>query len=93
LKELVRRVGQRFMVGWEGHEPSSHLKHLIRDFGVGHVILFARNVDAPGQVAELIRELQSQGSWAEGGRTCSGRSGGRRADDPRPPGTPRAGDA
>ncbi len=59
MKELVRRVGQRFMVGWEGHEPSAHLKRLIRDFGVGHVILFARNVDGPEQVAELIRELQS----------------------------------
>jgi beta-N-acetylhexosaminidase len=47
------------MVGWEGCEPSSHLKRLIRDFGVGHVILFARNVDGPEQVAEVIRELHS----------------------------------
>jgi beta-N-acetylhexosaminidase len=30
----------------------------VRDLGVGHVILFARNVDRPEQVAELVRELQ-----------------------------------
>ncbi len=32
---------------------------LIRALGVGHVILFARNVAGPEQVAELVRELQS----------------------------------
>ncbi len=58
MKEVVRRVGQRFMVGFEGWAPSADVKHLIRDFGVGHVILFARNVDRPEQVAELVRELQ-----------------------------------
>jgi beta-N-acetylhexosaminidase len=31
----------------------------MRDFGVGHVILFARNVDGPEQVADLVRELQA----------------------------------
>src|SRR5262245_7904101 len=46
------------MVGFEGTAPSPDAKRLIRDFGVGHVILFARNVDRPEQVAELVRELQ-----------------------------------
>ena len=55
----MRQVGQRFMVGFEGLEPSLPLKKLIRDFGVGHVILFARNVDRPEQVAETVREAQS----------------------------------
>ncbi len=58
MKEVVRRVGQRFMVGFEGTGASTDVKHLVRDFGVGHVILFARNVDRPEQVAELVRELQ-----------------------------------
>jgi beta-N-acetylhexosaminidase len=58
VKELVRRVGQRVMVGFEGATPSPDVKRLVRDFGVGHVILFARNVDRPEQVAELVRELQ-----------------------------------
>ena len=58
MKHLVRRVGQRFMVGFQGHEASKDVKHLIREYGVGSVILFARNVDAPEQLAELVRELQ-----------------------------------
>jgi len=46
------------MVGFEGLEPSPDVKRLITDFGVGSVILFARNVDRPEQVADLVRELQ-----------------------------------
>ncbi len=59
MRDLVRRVGQRFMVGFEGHAASADVKALVRDFGAGHVVLFARNVEAPEQVAELVRELQS----------------------------------
>jgi beta-N-acetylhexosaminidase len=58
MRESVRRVGQRFMIGFDGLEASSDVKRLIRDFGVGHVILFARNVANPEQVAGLSRELQ-----------------------------------
>ena len=59
MKDIVRRVGQRFMVGFEGLAASADVKALIREFGVGHVVLFARNVAGPEQVAELVRELQS----------------------------------
>ncbi len=58
MREKLHRVGQRFMVGFDGFEPSQDLKRLLRDFGVGSVILFARNVDGPEQVADLVRELQ-----------------------------------
>jgi beta-N-acetylhexosaminidase len=58
MREKVRRVGERFMVGFDGHAASPDVKRMIRDFGVGHVVLFERNVDAPEQVAELVRELQ-----------------------------------
>jgi beta-N-acetylhexosaminidase len=58
MRESVRKVGQRFMVGFDGLEASPEIKELLRDYGVGHIILFARNVDAPEQVAELVRELQ-----------------------------------
>ena len=58
MRDSLRRVGQRFMVGFDGLEPSPDVKRLIADFGVGSVILFARNVDRPEQVADLVRELQ-----------------------------------
>ena len=59
MREAVRRVGERFMVGFDGHTASSDVKRMIREFAVGHVILFGRNVDGPEQVADLVRELQS----------------------------------
>src|SRR5262245_51658417 len=46
------------MVGFEGQAASADVKRLLRDFQVGHVILFTRNADRPEQVAELVRELQ-----------------------------------
>ena len=58
MRESVRKVGQRFMVGFDGHEASADVKRLIREYGVGHLIYFARNIASPEQVAELSRELQ-----------------------------------
>ncbi|HLA78095.1 MAG TPA: beta-N-acetylhexosaminidase [Vicinamibacteria bacterium] len=59
MRDRQRLIGQRFMVGFDGQQASSDVKRMIRDFGVGHVIFFARNVDGPEQLAELARELQS----------------------------------
>jgi beta-N-acetylhexosaminidase len=47
------------MVGFEGQAATADVKALVRDFGAGHVVLFARNVAGPEQVADLVRELQS----------------------------------
>lgn len=59
MRESLRKAGQRVMIGFEGHAASDDLKRLLRDYGAGGVVLFARNVDAPEQVADLVREMQS----------------------------------
>jgi beta-N-acetylhexosaminidase len=59
VRDSLRAAGRRVMVGFEGHAASADVRRLIRDFGAGSVILFARNVDAPEQLAELVRELQA----------------------------------
>jgi beta-N-acetylhexosaminidase len=46
------------MAGFSGMTASADIKRMIRDFGVSSVVLFARNVDGPEQVADLVRELQ-----------------------------------
>jgi beta-N-acetylhexosaminidase len=59
VRDSLRKAGQRVMIGFEGLAPSDDLRRVLRDYVPGGVVLFARNVDGPDQVAELVRELQS----------------------------------
>ncbi len=59
MREIVRKVGQRILAGFDGLAASPDIRRMIRDYGVGQLILFSRNVDGPEQVADLVRELQS----------------------------------
>jgi beta-N-acetylhexosaminidase len=53
---LRRQVGQLLMAGFEGHQIPPELKSIAREFGLGGVILFPRNIGEPEQVAELSYE-------------------------------------
>ena len=64
MKESLRQAGQRVLVGFEGLVPSVDVRTLIKQYAVGHVILFARNVDGPEQVVDLVLELQAIGREA-----------------------------
>ncbi len=75
---MRRHVGQLALAGFAGHSIPTELRMLAREFDLGGVIFFARNVDSPDQVAELSREAQSLGNgiplWVsvdqEGGRVA-----------------------
>ena len=63
------------MVGFAGVALPVELRAIARDFDLGGVILFARNVDAPLQVAEIaydVKQLSAIPPWVgvdqEGGR-------------------------
>jgi beta-N-acetylhexosaminidase len=65
------------MVGFAGLDVPPELRALARDFDLGGVILFGRNVEAPAQVADLVRGLRELGPeppWIavdqEGGRVA-----------------------
>jgi beta-N-acetylhexosaminidase len=53
---LRRQIGQLLFAGFDGHRVPTELRALAREFGLGGVILFARNVAEPEQVAELAFE-------------------------------------
>ena len=55
LRDLRRTAGQLAIVGFEGKEVPAETRALAREFDLGGVIYFARNVESPEQVAELSR--------------------------------------
>ena len=58
LRDVRRHAGQLAIAGFAGHSLPSDLRALAREFDLAGVILFARNVESPEQVAELAREAQ-----------------------------------
>src|SRR3982751_396515 len=78
MRDLRRHIGQLAIVGFNGHSVPADVRALAREFDLGGVIFFARNVEAPEQVADLSRESQALATesplWVsvdqEGGRVA-----------------------
>jgi len=81
-RALRHEIGQLLMAGFNGHQVTVELRSLAREFGLGGVILFARNVAEPEQVAALAFEasglVPDMPTWVsvdqEGGRVARLRS-------------------
>jgi beta-N-acetylhexosaminidase len=58
LKDIRRSVGQLAIAGFAGHDIPADLKALAREFDLGGVIIFGRNVADPEQVADLSRQAE-----------------------------------
>ncbi len=59
LKDVRRHAGQLAIAGFAGHSIPEDLRRLAREFDLGGIILFARNVAEPEQVADIARDAQS----------------------------------
>lgn len=55
IKEIA---GTRLMVGFNGSSLTENLKRFIRDFKIGGVILFRRNIENPKQVSAMCEDIQ-----------------------------------
>lgn len=63
---LEVKIGQLLMAGVAGRTLSDDARHVIADLHVGNVVLMGPNVDSPGQVLALTRELQRLAVEANG---------------------------
>lgn len=59
LRDARRAIGQLIIAGFDGHSLPGDLRTLAREFDLGGVILFSRNVSEPEQVAEIAREARA----------------------------------
>ncbi|HJR60261.1 MAG TPA: beta-N-acetylhexosaminidase [Vicinamibacterales bacterium] len=57
-REFRKHAGQLAIAGFAGHFIPPELKSLAREFDLGGVIFFARNIESPDQVADLSRQAQ-----------------------------------
>jgi len=51
-------IGQRLITGLPGYEITDEFRQLVKEYKVGNVILFARNIQNPKQLKELCNQLQ-----------------------------------
>jgi beta-N-acetylhexosaminidase len=78
LRDIRRHIGQLLISGFNGLEIPPEMRSLAREFDLGGIILFKRNVEAPEQVAEVSIAAQElaieQPLWVsvdqEGGRVA-----------------------
>jgi beta-N-acetylhexosaminidase len=59
MKDMRRRVGQLALVGFAGSSIPRDLRLFAREFDLGGVVLFARNIEAPEQISDVAREVEA----------------------------------
>lgn len=57
--ELRQQVGQLLIMGYDGVEVDSRLRTMMNTLQPGGVILFARNIESPGQTWKLLKDSQA----------------------------------
>ena len=55
---LAEKVGQMLLVGFPGLEAPAYVREWLAEGRIGGVVLFARNVSSPSQLAELTESLR-----------------------------------
>jgi beta-N-acetylhexosaminidase len=55
---LREKIGQMLVVGFDGYEINDHIIEVIKNYKIGNIILFARNIKSAEQLYQLNLNLQ-----------------------------------
>jgi len=58
LSEITQKIGRLFIGGIPGPELDTNTIRLIKNYHLGGIILFSRNIEDPIQLARLCRDIQ-----------------------------------
>lgn len=61
--QLADKIGQMLMVGFYGLEAPEYILDWLREGRAGNIILFARNVESPAQLARLTTSLHQAAKY------------------------------
>ena len=59
LERLRRQIGQRICAGFTGTEVTEEIRKLVREWKVGNILLYSRNVVSFPQLKQLCRDLDA----------------------------------
>ena len=52
-----KQIGQLFIVGYQGEEPSDEFLSFVEELGIGGVIVFARNLTDPEKLPGHLKKI------------------------------------
>ena len=57
---LEQKVGQMIMAGFPSTKQDAHIEKLIREYNIGNIDLFSRNIGSVKELADLLGKIQSE---------------------------------
>lgn len=56
-QELKKKIGQLFIIGYQGEEPDADFLKFVEEWGIGGVIVFARNLSDPEKLPGHLEKI------------------------------------
>ncbi len=54
---LIQEIGQHIIIGFQGTEMDDNFISAVKNYKIGNVILFARNISSKAQIKKLINDI------------------------------------